>query len=86
MVHVLKLLAKGVLIQLGITKAASGTDPAIHKKMLGSGFTTLIISNEEMEDIMKIVKCLEDFRLSIKGVSEKIKMKQKNKKKDSSEW
>ena len=86
MVHVLKLLAKGVLIPLGITKAGSGTDPAIHKKMLGSGFTTLIISNEEMEDIMKIVKCLEDFRLSIKGVSEKIKMKQKNKKKDSSEW
>ena len=58
--NVLKPLAKSVLIPLGLTAAASATDPTIHKKMFGSGFTTLIISNEEMEDIMKIVKSLED--------------------------
>ena len=52
--NVLKPLAKSVLIPLGLTAAASATDPTIHKKMFGSGFTTLIISNEEMEDIMKI--------------------------------
>ena len=43
------------------------------KKMLWSGFITLIISNEEMNDIMKIVKSLEDSGLLIKGVSETIK-------------
>ena len=37
--------------------------------MFGSGFTTLTVSNEEMEDIMKIVKSLQDSGLLIKGVS-----------------
>ena len=41
--------------------------------MLWSGFITLIISNEEMDDIMKIVKSLEDSGLLIKGISETIK-------------
>ena len=41
--------------------------------MFSSGFTTLIISNEEMNYIMKIVKCLEESGLLIKGVSEAIK-------------
>ena len=40
--------------------------------MFGSGTTTLIISNEEMNDIMKIVKSLEESCLLIKGVSEVI--------------
>ena len=53
--NVLKTLAKSVLIPLGLTAAASATDAAIHNKMFGSGMTTLIISNEEMNDIMKIV-------------------------------
>ena len=47
--------------------------------MFGSGFTTLIISNEEMEDI-KIVKSLEDSGLLIKGVSETIKNEAKKQK------
>ena len=55
------------------------TDAAIHKKMFGSGNTTLIISNEEMNDIMKIVKSFEESSLSIKGVSETIKNTQKKK-------
>ena len=39
--NVLKSLAKSVLIPLGLTAAASATDAAIHKKMFGSGVTTL---------------------------------------------
>ena len=40
--------------------------------MLGSGATTLIISNDEMDDILKIVKSLEDSGVLLKGVSETI--------------
>ena len=40
--------------------------------MLGSGVTTLIISNDEMNDILKIVKSLENSGLLLKGVSETI--------------
>ena len=65
--NVLKLLTKSVLIPLGLTAVASARDAAIHKKMFGSGFTTLIICNEEMNDIMKIIKSLEESGLLIKG-------------------
>ena len=78
--NVLKQLGKIVLIPLGLTAAVSATNAAIHKKMLESGFTCLIISNEEMEDIMKIVKSLEDSGLLIKGVSETIKNEVKEQK------
>ena len=54
--NVIKPLAKSALIPLGLTAAASAADAGIHKKILGSGTTTLIISNEEMNDIMKIVQ------------------------------
>ena len=54
--NVLKPLAKGVLISLGLTAAASDTDAAIHKKMFGSVVEILTISNEEMNDITKIIK------------------------------
>ena len=50
--------------------------------MFGSGFTTLIISNEEMNDIIKIVKSLERFWLLIKVVTETIKNDAKKKKKE----
>ena len=53
--NVVKPLAKSVLIPFGLTAAASAADSGIHKKILGSGNTTLIISNEEMNDIIKIV-------------------------------
>ena len=66
MKNVLKPLAQSVLIPLGLTAAPSATDAAIHKKRLGSGMTTLIISNEEMNGIMEIVKSLEESRLLIK--------------------
>ena len=67
---------------LGLTAAVLATDVAIHKKMFGSGFTTLIISNEEMNDIMKIVKSLEESGLLIKAYAKQLKMKQKNRKED----
>ena len=80
--NVLKPLAKNVLMPLGLTAAVLATDVAIHKKMFGSGFTTLIISNEEMNDFMKIVKSLEESGLLIKAYAKQLKMKQKNRKED----
>ena len=50
--NVLKLLAKSILIPLGLIAVVSATDSATNKKMLESGNTTLIISNEEINDIM----------------------------------
>ena len=72
MKNLLKPLAKSVLIPLGLA-AASATDAAIDKKMFGSSIATLIMSNEEINDIKKIVKLLEVSDLLIKGVSETIK-------------
>ena len=69
--NVLKPLTKCVLIPLVLTAAASATDAAIHKKMFGSGVTTLI-SDEEMNDIIKIIKSLEESGLLIKRVGETI--------------
>ena len=64
-------LAKNVLAPLGISAAMSAIDGSIKKKMFGSGTTTLI-SNDEMDDILKIVKSLEDSNVLLKGVSETI--------------
>ena len=79
MKSVIKPLAKSVSIPLGITAAASAADAGIHKKMLGSGHNNpnLIISNDEMDDILKIVKSLEDSGVLLKGVSETIQNKAK---------
>ena len=66
-------LAKNVLAPLGLSAAMSAIDGSIKKKkMLGSGATTLIISNDEMDDILKIVKSLEDSGILLKGVYETI--------------
>ena len=71
---VIKPLAKSVLIPLGATAAADAADAGIHKKILGSGHsnTTLIISNDEVDDILKIVKSLENSGVLSKGLSETI--------------
>ena len=73
---VIKPLAKSVLIPLGLTVAASAADAGMHKKILGSGSdnnnTILIISDDEMDDILKIVKSLEDSGVLLKGVNETI--------------
>ena len=81
MKNVLKPLAKIVLIPVGLTAAKSATDAAIHNKMFGSGTTAAIILNEEMNNIMKIVKSLDESGLS-KALAKQLKMKQKNKKED----
>ena len=69
-------LAKNDLAPLGITAAASAIDAGIQKKkkkIHGSGTPTSIISNEEMNDIMKIVLALEDSNILLKGVTKTIK-------------
>ena len=60
MKNVIKPLAKSVLIPVGLTAVASA---AIHKKVLRSIKATLIISNDEIEYIIKIVGYLEDPHL-----------------------
>ena len=77
----LKPLAKNVLIPLGLAAAAAlATDAAIHKKMFGAGTTALIICNEEMNGIVKIVKSLDECGLLIKFVSEAIQNEAKEQK------
>ena len=75
MKSVIKPLAESVLVPIGLTAAASAADAGIHKKILGSDHnnnTTLIISNDEMDDILKIAKSLEDSGVLLKGVSKTI--------------
>ena len=82
MKSVIKPLAKSILIPLGLTAAASAADAGIHKKILGSGDnndTILIISNDEMDDILKIIKSLEDSGVLLKGVCETIQHEAKDK-------
>ena len=71
--NVVKPLAKSVLIPLGLTAAVSAADAGIQKKILCSGKTTLLISNEQMNDIMKIVQALEDSNILLKGVTKTFK-------------
>ena len=85
MANILKPLAKSVLVSLGLTAAASATNAVIQKKMFASAMyplnlakqIALIITNKEMDDIMKIVKSLEYAGLLIKGVSETIQTEAK---------
>ena len=87
---VIKPLAKSVLTPLGLTAAASAADAEIHKKILGSGCRnsfsaphntrTLIISNSEMNDIIKIVKSFKDSGLLLKGVTKTVQNKLKEQK------
>ena len=67
--NIIKPLAKRVLIPSGLTAAKSAADAEIHKQISGSETTTLIISNDEMKGIIRIVKSLEDSGLLLKTVS-----------------
>ena len=89
--NVIKPLAKSVLIPLGLTAASSAADAGIHIKILGSRYrplcssshyntTTQIISNDEMEDIIKIVKPFEDSDLLLKGISKTVQNEAKEQK------
>ena len=73
-------LAKHVLAPLGITAAASSIDAEIQKKIHGSGTTTLIIWNEEMNNVLKIVQALEGSNILLKGVTKTIKNETKEQK------
>ena len=73
-------LAKNVLAPLGLTAAMSAIDGSIQTKIHGSG-VKLIIEQEDMNDVMKIIKGLENYGILLKGVS-KTKMKLKNKEVD----
>ena len=79
--NVITPLAKSVLNPLWLTAAASAVDAGIHKKILGSGgHTALIISNKDIEDLIKIVKSLEDSRLLLQGVTESVQNEVKEQK------
>ena len=86
MKNVLGQLAKSMLITIRLTARLSALDTGVHNNILGSGTsgpsgsgtTTLIISNKEMEEIMKIDKSSKDSSLLIKGVSQTIDKKQRD--------
>ena len=63
--NVAKAPAKSVLVPVRLTAAASATDGAIHSEMFGSGLTTLMISNERINYIIKRVKSSEESNLLI---------------------
>ena len=88
MKSVLTPLAKSFLLPFGLSAGMAAAYTAIQKKKkkYGSGTTNLIISNEEIEDIMKIVKLLEESGLLIKRINETIKNKHKKKKADFSQY
>ena len=73
-------LAKNILAPSGITAAASAIDAGIQKKIDGSETTILIISNDKLNDIIKIVQALEDSNILLKGVSKTIKNETKEQK------
>ena len=73
-------LAKNVLLPFGLTVGISAADAAIQMKTYRSGIAALLIFNEEIEDMMKIVKSLEGSGLLIKGISETIKSETKEQK------
>ena len=83
-------LIKNILVLLGITAAASAIDAGIQKKIHGSGrplshaprTKTLMISNKEINDIMKIIQALEDSNILLKGVTKTIKNETKEQKKE----
>ena len=80
MKNILTLLAKSVLVPLGLAAAASAIDASIQKKIFGSGTPTLVFSKEEIDDIMNIVKSLKASGLLIKCVSKTIKNEAKEQK------
>ena len=65
---------------LGLKAASSAIYAGVQKKIYGSGTTTLVISNEEMNDIMKIHQALEDSNILLEGVTKTIKNETKEQK------
>ena len=73
-------LAKNVLAPLGLTAAMSAIDRSIQEKMHGSGTTKLIIEDEDVSDIMKIIEALENSGILLKGVTKTIENETKEQK------
>ena len=75
-------LAKNVLAPSGIAAAVASSviDAGTQKTIHGLGTTTLIISNKEMNDIMKIVQALADSNILLKRVAKTIKNETKEQK------
>ena len=80
MKNVFKALAKSVLIPLRLIAAVSATDAAMQKKIHELGMTTILISNKEMKDIIKIVKSLKESSIFVGDVSETIENEAKQQK------
>ena len=72
MKNVLTPLAKNFLLPFGLSAAMSATDAAVQKNHRLET-TALIISNEEVKDIIEIIKSPEELWLLIKGINETIK-------------
>ena len=69
-------LLKSVIKSLGLlslTAASSAIDASVQKNIFGSGTNPLVISNEEMDDILKILQALEDSNILLKGMTKTIK-------------
>ena len=86
----LKSLIK-LLSMFRLTAAASATDAIINKEILGSGnHTKLITSNDDLNDLLEVIKSLEENGIFLDGITEtikdeevkKLKKKLKNKKED----
>ena len=73
-------LAESILAPLGITAVASAIDVGIQKKIHGSGTTSLIFSNEEKNELIKIIQVLEDSNILLKGFTKTIKNEAKKQK------
>ena len=65
-------IEKNILASLGLSAAMSATDAAIQKKMYGSGMTTLVISNDDLDDLIKIITALEEYDILLKGTTQTI--------------
>ena len=74
--------AKRIFTTLRLLARMSAADAAIQKKKKnhGSGITALLISNEEIEDLMKTIKSLEKSGFLVRGISDRIKNKAKEQK------
>ena len=79
MKNILTPSSKHVLASLALTTAASATEAAIQTKPHRSGMTTQTVSNDEMKDVMDIVKSFEESGLLIKVLAKQLKMKQRTK-------
>ena len=69
----LTTLAQSVLLEFGLSSAMLAADTVIQKKIYGTTTRALIISNEELEDIIKIVKLHEESGWILKRISETVK-------------